>query len=94
VTLIEVPGRHIHAGGLPDSAGYDINEYLKIERLGDNARERGSSTTRALTELGLSQVLGQGCVDRAHSARLPYTRTGRTLLDLLRLGDTAAARRD
>jgi hypothetical protein len=66
VTLIEVPGRHIHAGGLPDSAGYDIDEYLKIERLGDNARERGSSTTRALTELGLSQVLGVG---REHDHR-------------------------
>jgi hypothetical protein len=60
VTRIEVPGRHIHAGGLLDSAGHDIDEYLKIERLGDNARERGSSATRALTEPGLSQVLGVG----------------------------------
>jgi hypothetical protein len=54
--LIEVLVRHIHSDGLLDSAGHDIYERLKIKRLGDNARERGSPAPRAFTELGLSQI--------------------------------------
>jgi hypothetical protein len=54
--LIEVLVRHIHSDGLLDSAGHDIYERLKIKRLGDNARERGSPAPRAFTELGLSEI--------------------------------------
>jgi hypothetical protein len=39
-----------------ESAGHDIDEHLEIERLGDNASERGSLAPRAFTELGLCEI--------------------------------------